>query len=186
MGLIYFGFKFLRYALDSWSALILGEQFGMSASFAAYFSTAFDWVGFLGVLVAGYWSDRIPGARRTPVIFMMTCGCLVAVTAMWMFGLSSSLLFILLLGLIGFMAMGPDSLLSGAGAMDVGSRRQAAVAAGVINGLGSIGPIVQEPAIGWLKKTQGLDSVFLLLVVIVFLTTIATGLLARFERGRGV
>ena len=186
MGLIYFGFKFLRYALDSWSALILGEQFGMSASFAAYFSTAFDWVGFLGVLVAGYWSDRIPGARRTPVIFMMTCGCLVAVTAMWMFGLSSSMLFILLLGLIGFMAMGPDSLLSGAGAMDVGSRRQAAVAAGVINGLGSIGPIVQEPAIGWLKKTQGLDSVFLLLVVIVFLTTIATGLLARFERGRGV
>jgi OPA family glycerol-3-phosphate transporter-like MFS transporter len=186
MGLIYFGFKFLRYALDSWSALILGEHFGMSATFAAYFSTAFDWVGFLGVLVAGYWSDRIPGARRTPVIFWMTCGCLAATTAMWMVGLTSPVLFILLLGLIGFMAMGPDSLLSGAGAMDVGSRRQAAVAAGVINGLGSIGPIVQEPAIGWLKQNQGLDAVFGLLVGIVFLTTVATGLLARFERGRGV
>jgi OPA family glycerol-3-phosphate transporter-like MFS transporter len=186
MGLIYFGFKFLRYALDSWSALILGEHFGMSTSVAAYFSTAFDWVGFLGVLVAGYWSDRIPGARRTPVIFWMTCGCLVATTAMWMVGLTSPMLFVLLLGLIGFMAMGPDSLLSGAGAMDVGSRRQAAVAAGVINGLGSIGPIVQEPAIGWLKQTQGLDAVFGLLVVIVFLTTVATGLLAKFERRRGV
>ena len=186
MGLIYFGFKFLRYALDSWSALILGEHFGMSTSVAAYFSTAFDWVGFLGVLVAGYWSDRIPGARRTPVIFWMTCGCLAATTAMWMVGLSAPLLFVLLLGLIGFMAMGPDSLLSGAGAMDVGSRRQAAVAAGVINGLGSIGPIVQEPVIGWLKQTRGLDAVFLLLVAIVFLTTVATGLLARFERGRGV
>jgi OPA family glycerol-3-phosphate transporter-like MFS transporter len=186
MGLIYFGFKFLRYALDSWSALILGEHFGMTTSVAAYFSTAFDWVGFLGVLVAGYWSDRIPGARRTPVIFWMTCGCLVATTAMWMVGLTSPLLFILLLGLIGFMAMGPDSLLSGAGAMDVGNRRQAAVAAGVINGLGSIGPILQEPAIGWLKQTKGLDAVFGLLVVIVFLTTIATGLLAKFERRRGV
>jgi sugar phosphate permease len=186
MGLIYFGFKFLRYALDSWSALILGEHFGLSTSFAAYFSTAFDWVGFLGVLVAGYWSDRIPGARRTPVIFWMTCGCLAATTAMWMFGLASPALFIGLLGLIGFMAMGPDSLLSGAGAMDVGSRRQAAVAAGVINGLGSIGPIVQEPAIAWLKQTQGLDAVFGLLVVIVFLTTIATGLLAKFEKPRGV
>ena len=61
----------------------------------------------------------------------------------------------LLLGLIGFMAMGPDSLLSGAAAMDVGNRRQAAVAAGVINGLGSIGPILQEPAIGWLKQNAG-------------------------------
>jgi sugar phosphate permease len=184
MGLIYFGFKFLRYALDSWSALILGEHFGLSTSFAAYFSTAFDWVGFLGVLVAGYWSDRIPGARRTPVIFWMTCGCLLAVTAMWVVGLSSAVLFVVLLGLIGFMAMGPDSLLSGASAMDAGTRRQAAVAAGVINGLGSIGPIVQEPAIGWLKQTQGLDAVFGLLVVIVLLTTIATGLLARSDRRR--
>jgi sugar phosphate permease len=186
MGLIYFGFKFLRYALDSWSALILGEHFGMTTSAAAYFSTAFDWVGFLGVLVAGYWSDRIPGARRTPVIFWMTCGCLAATTAMWMVGLTSPVLFVLLLGLIGFMAMGPDSLLAGASAMDVGSRRQAAVAAGVINGLGSIGPILQEPAIGWLKQTKGLDAVFGLLVAIVFLTTIATGLLARFGRRSGV
>ena len=184
MGLIYFGFKFLRYALDSWSALILGEHFGMSASFAAYWSTAFDWVGFLGVVVAGYWSDRLPGSRRAPVIFWMTCGCLIAVTAMWMVGLSSPVLFVALLGLIGFMAMGPDSLLAGPSAMEAGSRRQAAVAAGLINGLGSIGPIVQEPVIGWLKKTQGLDSVFLLLVVIVLLTTVATGLLARSDRRR--
>ena len=160
------------------------SRFGMSASFAAYWSTAFDWVGFLGVVVAGYWSDRLPGSRRAPVIFWMTCGCLIAVTAMWMVGLSSPVLFVALLGLIGFMAMGPDSLLAGPSAMEAGSRRQAAVAAGVINGLGSIGPIVQEPVIGWLKKTQGLDSVFLLLVVIVLLTTVATGLLARSDRRR--
>jgi sugar phosphate permease len=186
MGLIYFGFKFLRYALDSWSALILGEHFGMTTSVAAYFSTAFDWVGFLGVVVAGYWSDRTAGARRTPVIFWMTAGCLVATCAMWLVGLSSPVFFVALLGLIGFTAMGPDSLLSGACAMDVGSRRQAALAAGVINGFGSIGPILQEPAIGWLKQTKGLGAVFELLVAIVFLTTIATGLLARFERRRGV
>lgn len=186
MGLIYFGFKFLRYALDSWSALILGEHFGLSTPVAAYFSTAFDWVGFLGVIAAGYWSDRIAGSRRTPVIFWMTCACLVATAAMWLVGLQSVFLFVLLLGLIGFTAMGPDSLLSGACAMDVGSRRQAALAAGVINGFGSIGPILQEPAIGWLKQNRGLDSVFELLVGIVLLTTIATGLLARFERRRGV
>lgn len=184
MGLIYFGFKFLRYALDSWSALILAEHFGISATSAAYLSTAFDWVGFLGVLVAGYWSDRIPGARRGPVIFLMTCGCLAATIAMWAIGLRSTMTFVLLLGLIGFMAMGPDSLLSGAAAMDAGNRRQASIAAGVINGLGSIGPIVQEPAIGWLKQTKGLDAVFGLLVVIVFLTTIGTGLLARAEKKR--
>ncbi len=186
MGLIYFGFKFLRYALDSWSTLILGEHFGMTTSIAAYWSTAFDWIGFLGVIAGGYWSDRMPGSRRTPVIFWMATGCLVFTSLMWFVGLTSPVLFIALLGLIGFTAMGPDSLLSGACAMDIGSRRQAALAAGVINGFGSIGPILQEPVIGWLKQTRGLDAVFLLLVGVVFLTTVATGLFAKFERRRGI
>jgi sugar phosphate permease len=184
MGLIYFGFKFLRYALDSWSALILGEQFGMSSVRAGYWSAAFDWIGFLGVITGGVWSDRIAGARRTPVIFWMTLGCLVCTTLMWLVGLSSMTFFVVLLGLIGFTAMGPDSLLSGACAMDAGSRRQAALAAGIINGVGSIGPIVQEPVIGWLKQTSGVHAVLLLLVGVGCLTTIGTGLLMRFERGR--
>jgi sugar phosphate permease len=184
MGLIYFGFKFLRYALDSWSALILGEQFGMSTSVAGYWSAAFDWIGFLGVITGGVWSDHIAGARRTPVIFWMTLACFGFTSLMWFVGLSSATLFIAVLGLIGFTAMGPDSLLSGACAMDAGSRRQAALAAGIINGLGSVGPIVQEPVIGWLKQTVGVNAVFLLLVAVMFLTTVGTGLLMRFERGR--
>jgi sugar phosphate permease len=184
MGLIYFGFKFLRYALDSWSALILGEHFALSSSMAAYLSTAFDWIGLLGVIVAGYWSDRIPGSRRTPVIFYMCCCCFTCTGLMWLVGLSSTVLFVALLGLIGFFEMGPDALLSGACAMDVGSRRQAALAAGVINGFGSIGPILQEPLIGWLKQNFGLNSVFLMLVVVGLVTTAATWLLMRLERGR--
>ena len=184
MGLIYFGFKFLRYALDSWSALILGEQFGMSATRAGYWSAAFDWIGFFGVIAGGVWSDRIAGARRTPVIFWMTLGCLGFTCLLWFVGLSSATFFIVLLGLIGFTAMGPDALLSGACAMDAGSRRQAALAAGIINGLGSIGPIIQEPVIGWLKQTAGVHAVFSLLLGVVFLTAVGTGLLMRFERGR--
>jgi sugar phosphate permease len=183
MGVIYFGFKFLRYALDSWSALILTDQFGMTASLAGYWSAAFDWIGFLGVIAGGWWSDRI-GARRTPVIFGMTLACLVCTFLLWFIGLRSPTVFIVLLGLIGFCAMGPDSLLSGACAMDAGNRRQAALAAGVINGLGSIGPIAQEPVIGWLKQHEGVSAVFLLLLGVVSLTTVGTGLLARYERGR--
>jgi len=184
MGLIYFGMKFLRYALDSWSALILSEQFHMTATRAGYLSAAFDLIGFMGVITGGIWSDRISGALRTPVIFWMILGCLASTILMWLVGLSSVTLYVVLLGVIGFTAMGPDSLISGACAMDAGSRRQAALAAGIINGLGSAGPIVQEPVIGWLKQTAGVDAVFLLLVGVVFLTTAGSGLLWRFERGR--
>lgn len=176
MGLIYFGFKFLRYALDSWSALILREHFAMSTTTAGYLSTAFDWVGFMGVIFAGISSDRLAGSRA-PVIFWMSTGCLAATILMWWVGLTSPAAFVVLLGLIGLMAMGPDSLLSGTSAMDVGTREQAAFAAGVINGLGSIGPIIQEPAIGWLKIHSGLDGVFLLLVAVIAVATAGTGLL---------
>jgi len=66
----------------------------------------------------------------------------------------------------------------------VGSRRQASLAAGVIIGFGSIGPIAQEPLIGWQKQHFGLDSVFLMLVIVGCITTFSTWLLMRYERGR--
>ena len=164
MGLIYIGLKFVRYALDSWSTLILGENFGMTTSVAAYWSTAFDWIGFARRdrrrLLVGPHAGRAAHARD-----LLDDRGLPRLHRCDVDGRSHSpVLFIALLGLIGFTAMGPDSLLSGACAMDVGSRRQAVLAAGIINGFGSIGPILQEPAIGWLKQTQGLDAVFLMLV----------------------
>lgn len=179
MGLIYFSFKFLRYALDSWTVLIIVERFHMKTDAAGYLSTAFDWVGFVGVIVAGTLSDKVFKGSRAPIIFLMTAGCFIATILLFWIGLRSPAYFGVLLGLIGFMAMGPDSLLSGAGAMDVGSRKQAAAAAGIINGLGSIGPIVQEPAIGWLKTYFGLNAVFLLLVVMTGIATAGTALLLQ-------
>ena len=48
------------------------------------------------------------------------------------------------LSMIGFMLFGPDSLLTGAGAMDLGSKKSALAAAGIINGMGSVGSMAQE------------------------------------------
>jgi sugar phosphate permease len=106
----------------------------------------------------------------------MSVGSVGATFALWAWGLGSLGAFVALLGLVGFMAMGPDALLSGAGAMDAGSRRQAATAAGIINGVGSIGPIVQEPLIGWLKVNGGVDSVLMVLVVMATLAAGGSGL----------
>lgn len=177
MGVIYFAFKFLRYALDSWSALIIKEHFHLKAHHAGHLSTTFDWLGFLGVLAAGFLSDNVFKTRRAPVIFFMAIGTFVTTFLLYWVGLSSVIGFAVLLGLIGFMMMGPDSLLSGVGAIDIGGREKAAMAAGIINGLGSIGPVVQEPVIGLLKQHYGIEAVFLLLVGMTFLAVIGTGLL---------
>ena len=63
------------------------------------------------------------------------------------------------LSLVGFMLFGPDSLLTGAGAMDLGSKKSALAAAGIINGMGSIGSMAQElilPKVMALSK-DGID-----------------------------
>jgi sugar phosphate permease len=74
--------------------------------------------------------------------------------------------FSLLLGLVGFAAMGPDSLLSGVAAVDAADPKVAARTVAIVNGLGSIGPILQEPTIGYLKTHYGIEAVFALLAVV--------------------
>ncbi|MBM66300.1 MAG: hypothetical protein CMH55_08720 [Myxococcales bacterium] len=182
MGATYFVFKFLRYALDSWSPLALKELFGLTEAKAGYISTAFDWVGFLGVLFAGWFSDRFFAGRRYQTVVWMTVGMLGAFAFLAVVGVQSVWLFAIGLSLCGFMLMGPDSLLSGVGAIDVAGRDKAVLAAGIINGLGSIGPIFQEEIIGYLLDHHGYNSVFNLLVGVSALGVIATIYLARRSR----
>jgi len=178
MGVLYFCFKFLRYALDSWAPMLLDESFeGLDTATAGHLSTAFDWIGFLGVIAGGYLSDKVFSSRRTPVIFWMSVGTFIAMFLLYWVGSSSLPMFIFLLGLVGFMMLGPDSLLSGTAAMDVSSKEMAVVATGIINGLGSIGPVIQELVIGYLKTNYGPDSVFLLLVFIAATGVVGTGIL---------
>jgi sugar phosphate permease len=183
MGLIYFAFKFIRYALDSWGALIMSDRFGLSTEVAGYYSTTYDWIGFAGVLLAGWFSDR--AGSRLRVIWLMTLALVGATFVLHASGMSSVPMFVLSLGLVGLASMGPDSLLSGAGAIDVGSRRAAATAAGIINGCGSAGPIVQEPLLGWTKTHYGGDGVMVVLVGISIAAAIAVTVFAWYVRRIG-
>lgn len=148
MGAIYFCIKFLRYALMSWTPYFLEKNFHLAGDQAGYLSTVFDICGFGGVMLAGYVSDKYFKGRRAFITFVMILLMTLAFAMMAGLGATSLVFFTISLGLAGFMLYGPDSLLSGVGAIDVGSRKGALVAAGLINGMGSIGPIVQELMIG--------------------------------------
>jgi MFS transporter, OPA family, sugar phosphate sensor protein UhpC len=184
MGTTYFVFKFLRYSLDSWSPLAIEELFGLKPEQAGYVSTLFDWVGFLGVLAAGWASDRFFKGRRYQMMVIMTVGMVGAFMFLALFGVRSLWVFALGLSLCGFMLMGPDSLLSGVGAIDVGGRAGAIVAAGLINGLGSIGPIFQEEVIGWILDNHGIEAALYMLIGVALLGIFGTFALAvRSHRG---
>jgi len=179
MGAVYFCIKFLRYAMWSWTTTFLRANFSIKGDEAGYLSTVFDICGFAGVILAGFVTDRLFKGRRAFVAVAM----LVLMTASFglLYGLGSQSLtfFTLALGLAGFGLYGPDSLISGVGAIDVGSKRGALVAAGLINGMGSAGPVVQELVISRrLDVEEGnLLPIFLMLLAVAAAGTVLTGLL---------
>lgn len=186
MGSVYFCIKFLRYALWSWVPYFLDLNFGLAPDEAGYLSTVFDLSGFVGVLAAGFASDKLFKGRRALLSVLMLAGMSLSFIAMYRFGAHNLWLFTLSFGFAGFMLYGPDSLLSGVGAIDIGSVRGAMVAAGLINGMGSVGPVFQEQIIGWMYEAYDhrLTPIFLLLVVVALLGTALTGLLyLRARRG---
>ena len=182
----YFFAKLVRYAVWSWVPFFMERNYGLTGESAGYYSTAFDLMGIPGVWITGWLSDRYFNSRRGEVALLMMLAMTLACGALFLFGGTSVVVFAALLGAVGFTLYGPDALLTGAGAMDVGNRKSATLAAGIISGFGSMGPIVQELVIGKLYDAKGgdLGPVFLMLFGSAALAAVfCAGLVWRNRRG---
>lgn len=146
MGCCYFCIKFLRYALDSWLPTFLDLQ-GMDVGRAAYYSSIFDWAGLAGAIMAGIALDRIFKGRWERVCLVMSFGLVTGYITVLQFG-GNPVALATCFGLVGFMLYGPDTLLCGAGSVVVAGERNAVAVAGLVNGMGSMGPVIQEQVIG--------------------------------------
>mgnify|MGYP006120764497 CR=1 FL=1 len=97
----------------------------------------------------------------------------------------SLVLFGISIALVGFFLYGPDALMTGAAAIEVGSLRSATLAAGIINGMGAVGSVAQELLLGrLLGEGQGVAQVFALLLASSVAAALALSvLLWRGKRG---
>jgi len=174
IGVFYFFVKFIRYSLWSWVPFLLKRNYGMDSSEAGYLSTVFDLAGIGGVIAAGFVSDRFFEGRRAKVSFSLLLAMVASTVVLYTVGQQALVLFTVSLGLIGFSLYGPDALMTGAAAQDIGGRR-ATLAAGIINGMGSIGSVAQELVIGGLYSSgEGeLGPIFAMLVVAALLAAAA-------------
>lgn len=186
VGGAYFGMKFIRYALDSWAPFFLARNFGLADDDAGYVSTVFGMAGIGGVMLSGWASDRLFNGRRATLSFLLICGVVASTIAMVTVGTQTAMAFAVCVGLIGFTLYGPDALLTGAGAMDIGGGHGAVRAAGIISGLGSAGSVVQELLIGKLYTQSGgaIGPVLATLLGSALLTAACLGaILVRNRRG---
>lgn len=141
--------KAVRFALMFWLPLYFLRHLGYSKINAGLASTAFEvggvvGSGFVGVIVDRWMGGRailvsaigIGGSALTLILFM--------VTASW--GPVSHAVF---LAIAGALNCGPDVLLAGSVASDIGEREGGASSAvtGVVNGMGSLGTVVEGPIV---------------------------------------
>jgi sugar phosphate permease len=160
VGGFYFFSKFIRYAVWSWSAYFLEDHYGLSGSKANLYSTFFDLMGIPGVLITGWLSDRYFKSRRSGVALLMLFGMTAATGLLVVLGDRSVATFAVLLGLVGFFLFGPDALLTGAGAIDIGGRHRATATVAMIAVFGALGPVVQELVIARLYDAGDMAPVF--------------------------
>lgn len=170
IALMYFFLKLIRYAFIFWLPLYMAERLGYSGKEAGYTSVIYELVGFLGAIAAGYFSDKLFQSRRFPVgaLFLWGLGISFFIhptIAQW-----GHMYNAIGIGLIGFLTFGPDTLMTGAGAQDEGSQRGAATAAGLINGVGSIGQMISGYVIAFAKNAYGWDAIFYLFVTFSFIS----------------
>ncbi|HOE10210.1 MAG TPA: MFS transporter [bacterium] len=172
MGITYFTLKFLRYALDSWLPYFLSQSsFQVEGDIAAYYSSVFDLAGFAGVILSGWALDKVFKGNWRLLCAIMTAGMTIAYILVIQYGYIGPFTLACLYGLVGFMLYGPDTILNGAGAVATAGPRDALSAVGVIDGIGSIGPIVQEQVIGRIYRYYGSYEPFKIICVYMSATT---------------
>jgi len=162
-GAMYFFLKLTRYAFLYWLPTYLVEGLAYQVRDAGYTSTAYEIAGFCGVVTACYVSDKLMRSRRFPVACVMLALLAVSFLLYPLMGKTRLVVNITGISLIGFMTYGPDALMTGAGAMDIGSEKAAGMASGFINGMGSAGQVLSPLIVAYTANSSfGWNGLFLL------------------------
>lgn len=177
LGLAYFGLKLIRYSLLFWLPLYLHRQLGYSQTRAGYTSLSFELGGVVGAVAAGALSDRL--GRRGPVLLVMTMLLALALVLYIKVGALGTAFNFCAMALVGFLLFGPDAILSSAAAQDIGGVAAAGVAAGVINGIGSLGAIAQGALTALVVGRYGWQALF---QVFVALALVSAAILVPYAR----
>jgi sugar phosphate permease len=180
-GASYFFIKLIRYSLLFWLPFYLETVLRYAPADAGYFSTSFEVGGVAGTIALGALSDRLPQVPRSLVCAVSLLGLAIALFVYTRVGGLGHATNFVAMAIVGALLYGPDSLLSGAAAQDLGGPRAAALAIGMINGLGSVGAVSQEFITRSVSAISGWNAVFYVLLV----SAVAAALLLAptFRRG---
>lgn len=157
----------IRFAVLDWGPTFLREHCAMSPEWAASTVIIFELFGVVGMLVAGWISDKVFGGRATRTCLFCMLGTLVAILGF--IGLqtagASPIMLLFVLATAGMFIYGPQALI-GVIASNHATRKASATANGLVGFVSYISPIVSGLGFGMIADSQfGWHGVFVAMVV---------------------
>lgn len=149
----------LRFAILDWGPTLLREMKGFSLQHAGWMVAGFEISGLVGMLLAGWLTDRIFQGRAARTCVFCMVGACVAMFAFWRIPAQSIGLSALLLGCAGFFIYGPQALIA-IMASNLATRRAAATAAGLTGFFGYASTLVSGWGLGLLVQHAGWNTAF--------------------------
>jgi OPA family glycerol-3-phosphate transporter-like MFS transporter len=147
---------------------------GMGNVKAAFSSAVLPFVGCLGTVALGWYTDRYAkDGNRSAAIWKMLTGLVLSLTWIALLvpgGLPNASLIIVLLGFSGLFLYGPYSMAAGAMSLDIAGPEGAGTCAGIVDGIGYIGGAIAAWGVGIFSDRMGWQGVFIALAAMALFT----------------
>jgi OPA family sugar phosphate sensor protein UhpC-like MFS transporter len=137
-----------RYGVNHWGVLYLQVEKSYSLVEAGFVVSLFPSVGIAGSALSGIISDRLFGARRSPVTLAYGVLFVAALCVLYFSPPGHPFLIRLSMAVAGFAVGGLLVFLGGLTAMDISSKRASGAAMGLVGGVSYVGAALQDWASG--------------------------------------
>jgi sugar phosphate permease len=152
--------KIVLYGLIFWIPYWLHTALDYDDAAAGTLSVALEAGGIAGTIVTGRLSDLAVHRGRGFVAACMMFLLALVLAAQPFVPSAGTVVHAAWIAAVGFFLFGPESLVAGAAAQDLGARHGTAVAVGAVNGIGSLGAIAQGAFTLGLRDAWGWSGVF--------------------------
>jgi len=155
----------VRFAILDWGPKMLQEM-GLSSSLSGWTVALFEVAGCLGMLFAGFVSDKLFHSRSQRVCaieMVLVAICLVVLH--FVQDIHSPVLFLILLALAGFFLYGPQALLGVIASNEV-SKKVASSAVGIIGFMSYVSTLITGYPLGKLADTIGWHPIFIIMAAV--------------------
>lgn len=154
----------LRFAVLDWGPTLLKEMKHFPVHKGGWMVAAFEVSGIIGMLLAGWATDRVFKGRGARMCVFCMIGACLAMLLFWQLGNTPTIATVFL-AMAGFFIYGPQALI-GITAANLATKRAAATAAGFTGLFGYASTLVSGVGLGYVVQHYGWNIGFGLLLAI--------------------